>query len=216
MAEWRNLTLASALNGAPSTRIAAPVIGKLDLLPFGALSWEDFERLQWRVMRDVEGLRYAQLYGDRGQAQLGLDIVALAPDGTGVALQSKKYKRFGAADLKSAVKKFRATKRPFDVQRLIIGVSLPVRSTGVVEALAALREEIHPIGLELWESQELSYRLRSRPEIVVEFFGMPTAEAFCLPFKVDITAIPTADAVAVREAIARTPEVVTGCSAPLR
>jgi hypothetical protein len=211
MAEWRNITFASALNGAPSTRIAAPVIGKLDLLPFDALfSWEDFERLQWRVMRDVEGLRYAQLYGERGQAQFGLDIVALAPDGTGVALQSKKYKRFGAADLKSAVKKFRTTKRPFDVQRLIIGVSLLARGTGVVEALAALRKEIHPIELDLWDARELSERLRSRPEIVVEFFGMPTAEAFCLPFKVDVTAIPTADAVAVREAIARTPEVVTG------
>jgi hypothetical protein len=124
MAEWHNLTLASSLNGAPSTRTPAPVIGKLDLLPLGALSWEDFERLQWRVMRDVEGLRHAQLYGERGQAQLGLDIVALAPDSTGVALQSKRYKRFGAADLKSAVKKFHGTKRPFNVDRLIVGVSL--------------------------------------------------------------------------------------------
>ncbi|HUC26095.1 MAG TPA: hypothetical protein VMA73_25610 [Streptosporangiaceae bacterium] len=210
MAEWHNLTLASSLNGTPSTRTPAPVIGKLDLLPLGALSWEDFERLQWRVMRDVEGLRHAQLYGDRGQAQLGLDIVALAPDSTGVALQSKQYRRFGAADLKSAVKKFRATKRPFDVERLIIGVSIPVRSTGAVEALAALREELHPIGLELWDAQELSYRLRGRPEIVIEFFGLPTAEAFCLPFKVDVTVVPPTDAVAVREAIARTPEIVTG------
>jgi hypothetical protein len=100
VAEWHNLTLASSLNGSPSTRTPARVIGKLDLLPFRALSWEDFERLQWRVMRDVEGLRHAQLYGDRGQAQLGLDIVALAPDSAGVALQSKQYKRFGAADLK--------------------------------------------------------------------------------------------------------------------
>jgi hypothetical protein len=210
VAEWHNLTLASSLNGSPSTRTPARVIGKLDLLPFRALSWEDFERLQWRVMRDVEGLRHAQLYGDRGQAQLGLDIVALAPDSAGVALQSKQYKRFGAADLKSAVKKFLATRRPFDVERLIIGVSIPVRSTGAVEALAALRDELHPIGLELWDAQELSYRLRDRPEIVIEFFGLPTAEAFCLPFKVDVTVVPPADAVAIREAIARTPEIVTG------
>jgi hypothetical protein len=210
MAEWHNLTLTSSLNSTPSTQTPALVIGKLNLLPFGALSWEDFERLQWRVMRDVEGLRHAQLYGDRGQAQLGLDIVALAPDSTGVALQSKQYKRFGAADLKSAVKKFRTTKRPFDVERLIIGVSRPVRSTGAVEALAVLREELHPIDLELWDAQELSYRLRGRPEIVIEFFGLPTAEAFCLPFKVDVTVVPPADAVAVREAIARTPEIVTG------
>jgi hypothetical protein len=210
MADWQSLSLASSLNGAPSGVVPAPVIGKLELLPFGGLSWENFERLQWRVMRDVEGLRQAQLYGDPGQAQYGLDVVALASDGTGVALQSKRCKRFGSSELKAAVKKFRTTQRPFVVDRLIVGVARPVRSTGAVEALALLRRELRPVGLELWDAQELSYLLRSRPEIVIEFFGMPTAEAFCLPFKLDVTVVPDVQAVAVREAIARTPEVVTG------
>lgn len=210
MTKWRSLTLASSLNGAPAAPVPAPVIGKLDLLPFSGLSWEDFERLQWRVLRDVEGLRHAQLYGDPGQAQFGLDIVAFEPDGTGVALQSKKHKRFGAAELKAAVAKFCATERPFRVDRLIIGVACPARSTGAVEALAALCEELRPVRLELWDAQELSYLLRSRPEIVIEFFGSPTAEAFCLPFKLGVTLVPPAEVVAVREAIARTPEVATG------
>jgi hypothetical protein len=210
MADWRPLPLGSSLNGTPTALAPAPVIGKLELLPFNALSWEDFERLQWRVMRDVEGLRHAQLYGDRGQAQFGLDIVALAPDGSGVALQSKKYIRFGAAEVKTAVKKFRTTERPFSVDRLIIGVARTVRSTGAVEELAVQRRASHPISLELWDAQELSYLLRGRPEIVIEFFGLPTAEAFCLPFKVDVALVPPAEVVAVREAIARTPEVTTG------
>ena len=210
MTDWRPLPLGSSLNSTPSAPAPAPVIGKLESLPFNALSWEDFERLQWRVMRDVEGLRHAQLYGDRGQAQFGLDIVALAPDGTGVALQSKKYIRFGSSELKAAVKKFRTTQRPFPIDRLIIGVARTVRSTGAVETLAVLRKELRPVGLELWDAQELSYLLRGRPEIVIEFFGLPTAEAFCLPFKVDVTLVPPAEVVAVREAIARTPEVATG------
>lgn len=210
MTDWHPLPFGSSLNGTPSTPAPAPVIGKLELLPFNSLSWEDFERLQWRVMRDVEGLRHAQLYGDRGQAQFGLDIVALASDGSGTALQSKKYKRVGAAEIKAAVKKFRNTKRPFSVDRLIIGMACTVRSTGAVEELAVQRKALQPIDLELWDAQELSYLLRGRPEIVIEFFGMPTAEAFCLPFKVDVTVVPNAEVVAVREAIARTPEVVTG------
>lgn len=210
MTIWRPLPIGSSLNNRPSAPAPAPVLGKLELLPFNELSWEDFERLQWRVMRDVEGLRHAQLYGDRGQAQFGLDIVALTPDGTGTALQSKKYKRFGAADLKSAVTKFRTTERPFPVDRLIIGVALTVRSTGAVEELAVQRRALQPIGLELWDAQELSNLLRGRPEIVIEFFGLPTAEAFCLPFKVDVTIVPPAEVVAIREAIARTPEVTTG------
>ncbi|QAY58671.1 hypothetical protein ET475_00715 [Microbacterium protaetiae] len=198
------------LNATPSTPVPAPVVGKLDLLPFNALSWEDFERLQWRVMRDVKGLRHAQLYGDRGQAQKGLDIVALAPDGTGVALQSKKYTSFGASNIKAAVKKFRTTTRPFTVETFIIGVARPVKTTAAIDELAAQRRALQPINLEMWDAQELSYFLRGRPDIVIEYFGMPTAEAFCLPFKLDTPLVPAADAVAVREALARTPEVATG------
>ena len=48
MTEWHNLTLASSLNGTPSTRTPAPVIGKLDFSVWRP-SWEDFVRLQWRV-----------------------------------------------------------------------------------------------------------------------------------------------------------------------
>ncbi|MBP2707391.1 hypothetical protein JOL79_26760 [Microbispora sp. RL4-1S] len=210
MTEWRPLPLGSSLNGAPSAPAPAPVIGKLEILPFTALSWEDFERLQWRVMHDVEGLRHAQIYGDRGQAQYGLDIVALAPDGIGVALQSKKYTKFGAVEIRAAVKKFRTTERPFLVDRLIIGVASTVRRTGAMEELCEQSKTLQPISLELWDAQRLSYLLRGRPEIVIEFFGMPTAEAFCLPFKLNVPSVPAAEVVAIREAIARTPEVATG------
>lgn len=210
MTNWNPLPLGSPLNGAPSAPTAAPVIGQLETLPFNDLSWEDFERLQWRIMRDVEGLRHAQLYGDRGQAQFGIDIVALTPNGGGVALQSKKYKRFGAAEVRAAVKKFRATDRPFSVDRLIIGVARTVRSTGVIEELSEQKKALQPIALQIWDAQELSYLLRGRPEIVIEFFGQPTAEAFCLPFKLDVAVVPPAEVVAVREAIARTPEASTG------
>lgn len=210
MTEWRPLNLGSTLNSAASATVPAPIVGKLELLPFDGLTWENFERLQWRVLHDVEGLRNAALYGDPGQAQFGLDIVALAADGSGVALQSKKYARFGAGELRAAVKKFRETDRPFGIDRLIIGVSRIVRSTAAVETLTELRKELRPISLELWDAQKLSYLLRDRPAIVIEFFEKSTADAFCLPFELDVTVVPAADAVAVREAMARTPEVVTG------
>jgi hypothetical protein len=210
MADWEALSLASPLYASPSISTPAPVIGKLEELPFTSLTWENFERLQLRMMRDVEGMRNAQLYGDRGQAQLGLDIVALAPDGEGVALQSKDYKRFYKSQLTAAITKFRETTRPFDVDRLILGVACAVKSTGAIEELAVQRKALHPIVLDLWDAQELSTLLRDRPEIVIEYFGMPTAEAFCLPFKIDVAHVPSADAAAVREAIARTPEVSTG------
>lgn len=210
MTEWLPLPLGSSLSSTPSSPVHAPVMGKPELLPFNQLAWEDFERLQWRVMRDVEGLRHAQLYGNRGQAQFGLDIVALHPDGIGVALQSKKYETFGPADITAAVDKFLERERPFPVHRLIIGVATTVRTTKAIDELAKQRRALRPTTLDLWDAQELSYLLRDRPDIVIEFFGLPTAEAFCAPFKVDVTAVPAADSVAVREAMARTPEVTTG------
>ena len=174
------------------------------------------ERLQWRVLRDVKGLRHAQIYGDRGQSQYGLDVVALSPDGSGVALQSKRYQRFGPSELKAAVKKFETTTRPFSVEQFIIGVSRDVKSTKVVNTLAEIRRALHPLELDLWDKGELSGLLRGAPEIVIEFFGLPTAEAFCLPFKLEAVSVPSADAVAIREALARTPEATTGATDLLR
>lgn len=190
----------------------APVLAKLEALPFGEMPWEEFERIQWRILRDVEGLRHAQIYGERGQSQYGLDIVALAPDGSGVALQSKRYRRFGPSELTAAVKKFQTTKRPFAVNRLIIGVSRPVKSTAVVEKLAQLRRELAPLEVDLWDQQELSRLLYKSPEIVIQFFGQPTAEGFCAPFELTTQQVPPADAIAIREALARTPEVTTGAA----
>ncbi|WP_312799903.1 hypothetical protein [Corynebacterium variabile] len=210
MTNWKHLSLASELHAPASVTSPAPVAGRMEELPFTSLTWENFERLQVRMMRDIEGLREAQLYGERGQAQLGLDIVALAPDGTGVALQSKNYKQFGKSDLTAAVDKFRTTERPFTVQRLILGIACTVKNTGAIEELAAQRRNLHPIILDLWDAQELSALLRNQPEIVIEYFGVPTAEAFCHEFKIDVTRVPAADVAAVREAIARTPEVSTG------
>ncbi|MGV9978009.1 hypothetical protein ACWDUH_10045 [Micromonospora wenchangensis] len=213
---WNPVPLDSSLYQNPSQVTPARVIGKLKVLPLDDLSWEDFERIQWRILRDVEGLRYAQIYGERGQAQEGLDVVALAPDGGGVGLQSKKYQRFGPADLKDAVKKFRETERPFTINRLIIGVSIDVRSKAVPPVLAGLRKILHPVELDLWDRQELSLLLRNRPDIVIEFFGEETARAFCLPFELESVVVPSVETVAIREALARTPEEMTGAADLLR
>ncbi|MEN5073121.1 hypothetical protein ABE437_04835 [Isoptericola cucumis] len=180
------------------------------------MPWEDFERIQWRILRDVEGLRHAQIYGERGQRQKGLDVVALAPDGSGVALQSKRYARFGPANLRAAVRTFQTTRRPFDVDRLIIGVSREVKSTQSVEVLAELRRDLHPLALDVWDKRELSDLLRNAPAIVIEFFGLETAQRFCHPFELPRVVVPGTDAVKVREAIARTPEEVTGAAALLQ
>ena len=184
--------------------------GHLELLPLEVLPWPDFESLQWRILRDVEGLRHAQIYGDPGQRQLGLDIVAMAADDSGVALQSKRVEEFGPAKITSAVDAFRRTKRPFGVRRFILGVSREIRSTQALDRFKKHQQELKPIEFELWDKRELSHRLKGAPEIVIEYFGNDIAEIFCDAFILSPRVVPNRDVVAVRQAIARTPEVTTG------
>ncbi|WP_329000885.1 hypothetical protein OHA18_41450 [Kribbella sp. NBC_00709] len=213
---WQSLSFGSSLEESPTAIAAAPVMDSLDLLPFNEMTWENFEKLLWQVMRDVEGLREALIYGERGQAQFGLDVVAWTPGGSAVALQSKRYKRFGPADLKAAVEKFQTTERPFEVERLIIAVGRKVQTTEAAKMLATLQRELAPIRLDLWDSRNLSEQLRDQPSIVIRFFGMPTAVRFCDPFTIDPLVVPTGNAVVARDALARTPEVATGAADLLR
>lgn len=210
MSGWKPVGLDSSLAKSVTTPVPALTMGKLDYLPIDDLGWEGFERLQYRMLYDVEGLRNIQFYGTRGQAQLGLDLIGLGADRSGVALQSKDYKDFHPSDLTEAVEKFRSTERPFAVQRFIIGVSSDVRSTSVMDKLMEYIHELQPVDLELWDKKQISQMLRSEPEIVIEFFGEETAQRFCLPFDATPKMIPNRDAVAVQEAVARTPEVTTG------
>ena len=162
----------------------------------------------------MEGLRHAQIYGDPGQTQLGLDIVAQTSAGAGVALQSKRVRQFGPAKIANAVDAFRTTIRPFDVSRFILGVSREVRSTQAIdrfkELQAELREEAKPVELELWDKRVLSMKLKCAPQIVVEYFGKDIADIFCDPFIIGQRVVPRREVVAIRQAIARTPEVTTG------
>lgn len=212
---WQNVGVDSVLERGPSVIPAVPHRGgHLELLPLEVLPWPDFESLQWRILRDVEGLRHAQIYGDPGQTQLGLDIVAQAADGSGVALQSKRVRRFGPAKIAGAVELFRTTTRPFDVSRFILGVSREIRSTQAIdrfkELQTQLRREAKPVELELWDQRELSLKLKAAPQIVIEYFGRDIADIFCESFTIGPRVVPKREVVAIREAIARTPEVTTG------
>ncbi|WP_143227158.1 hypothetical protein [Actinomyces naeslundii] len=213
MGTWQPVGIDSALERGPNNIPAVPHRGgHLELLPFECLNWQDFESLQWRILRDVEGMRHAQFYGDPGQAQLGLDIVAVAADDSGVALQSKRVKQFGPAEISAAVEVFQKTTRPFDVSRFILGVSREVRTTKVIDRFKELQKELAPIQFELWDQRELSHKLKRAPEIVIDYFGKDIAEIFCEPFKIVPRVIPDRDVVALRQAIARTPEETTGVS----
>lgn len=210
MARWNRVRIDSALLRPPVVPTTAPALPYLDLLPFTALDWSTFEKLQLRMMQDVLGLRDPRQYGDPGQKQEAIDLIATTADGAGAALQSKNYQTFGLANLRDAVKRFRETERPFPVDRFIVGVSSLVRRTQVIAELKRLQGDLAPIRLDLWDAQRLSDLLRPHHEIVAQFFTEETARQFCGDFEVNVPIIPSVDARIISEAVTMPPESLTG------
>ena len=214
--EWHPLPIDSYLEDKPSEIVPAPVLDA-PLLPFDKLSWEDFERLLWRILHDVEGLRDARLYGNRGQKQYGLDIVAFDVDKTGTALQCKRYESFTASLLREAVEKLQESRQKFsEINRFVIAVSSECKDTAIIDALHVCKNNLEEVSLELWDKIYISEILRGCPEVVIDFFGTPTAESFCRPFKYHKPEVPAPNAVVVSESLSRGPEKITGADKLIR
>ena len=51
-----------------------PAVTSLQRLPFGELTWENFERLCYRLAGLTDGVEFHSRYGRGGQAQQGIDV----------------------------------------------------------------------------------------------------------------------------------------------
>jgi hypothetical protein len=143
------------------------------------MAWESFERLILRMARELERARDVRLFGVRGQAQHGVDLVGFFPERRPTVYQGKRVKQFPVAELDAAVDRYGQGRRPFNADRLVIAVGAPAQETAVIERLAELRE-LHPdLEIDLWDQNEISELLRHQPRIVEMFFGRTIAERFC-------------------------------------
>ena len=174
---WTRITPDHELMALPSELPPELIDPAPDLLNTHELRWEAFEKLIYRMARD-EGALNTHLYGDRGQAQHGIDIVAFPREGRPTVYQAKRQQEFLAGDLNEAVERY-ATDRHLDAQRIVVAVACKAHSTEVVDMLLTLRRAHVDLQVELWDRVEISERLRNRPEIARVFFGVATAERFC-------------------------------------
>lgn len=149
------------------------------LLNTHEMEWDYFERLVLAMARSLDGASDVRMYGRRGQAQHGLDVIAFFSDRGPTAYQAKRWQAFRAGDLTSAVEVYGGGRRPFNAERLVIAVASEVRDRATLDTLAGLRSQYPNLEIELWDRQTISDRLRDRPEIVRVFFGPATASVFC-------------------------------------
>ena len=175
----------------PATGGGVPLpVQTLDqLLPLSQLSWDDFERLCLRLLRTEVGAVRAALYGLPGQAQHGIDMYAIAPSASDevanprryVTLQSRRISTVSPANLEYCVNDFLEGRWADVSQKFVYATSSSARSTQILGKIEELASHLgpRPIVFEVWDQEEISEKLKSRPELVDDFFGRPWVKAFC-------------------------------------
>src|ERR1700683_2612426 len=99
--------LLSWLDVPPTGVVAPPVETRIQILPFESLTWENFERLCYRMANIDASVEHCQLYGNRGDEQGGIDIFTRVLGSEKYRVhQCKREREFGPAKIKSAVETF--------------------------------------------------------------------------------------------------------------
>jgi hypothetical protein len=209
---WGYPMVQTSVMDQPAEITPATLAPRLADLPTHEMTWEYFELLLRRMAREVRGLRQVQLYGTRGQAQYGIDIVGRNTDGMGEAIQGKKYTQFTKKDLTDAVTKFldERSELPFTVERLIVAAGCHVDRTEIVDELYRFSQDHDDLEIELWDRRSIGDELRGRRDLVTEFFGDTTAELFCYPAPLHVVLAQPADRIGMADALMRGPASAVG------
>lgn len=158
--------------------VPPPVSPGPKILPFLALTEEDFERLTAAIAEKVDGYSDVRRYGVRGQRQNGVDVLASTDGVNVVGYQAKRYQKFTAADLSRILTEFTRA-RPLGAMHLIITVACTTNDRKVVNALYDARRRHPDLEIDLRGDEKISDQLFNAPEIVERFFGALWRQYFC-------------------------------------
>ncbi len=175
-----NLPQIPSFLGTPPTAIPnPPVVSHRQELPFGELTWEDFEKLCVRLARSESEVEHCQLYGTRGQQQEGIDVYArLATNQRYVVYQCKRVANFTASDITHAVQAFLAGAWAGKASQFVLcsQVSLEPRSLADEFEKQATALRARNISLLAWDSRQLSSSTEIRLLPIDQRFIVPDIE----------------------------------------
>ena len=157
----------------PETVVDPPVCPKIENLPFDQLSWQDFERVVYRLVSKNSDLDYCARYGRPGQNQQGIDIYGRLSGGGHVCWQVKNLASVIPAEVTNAVSDFLKGTWVEKAKRFVLCFRVNVADTNLQDRIEseASRLEEKDIVLELVDGRLLSEKLKSHPEIIDELFG---------------------------------------------
>lgn len=173
--------ISSSLRAPPDTdRPRPPVETRVQCLPMGELSWENFERLCYRLVGQQSEVEHCARYGVQGEAQEGIDLFARLSSGRYYCWQAKRHKSFGAAKLRDAVTLFLDGPWAEKTDEFILAVQASLQSAVVQREIEKQTErcEQRGIAFKAIDGEELSENLRGHPLLIDDFFGRPWVQSF--------------------------------------
>jgi NACHT domain/HEAT repeats/Restriction endonuclease len=168
-----------------------PVVTRNQVLPFNQLSWENFERLILRLIRQTGTISSCSIYGVQGDTQHGIDILATTYESSSlIYCQCKRVRRFSSADIKKAVRLFIGGPFYATAKELILCLTVPAETAKQVKEIENQRALLARDGIKLtiWDSSvngTLNEKLKQAPELVDDFFGRQWVAIFNGPDAVE-------------------------------
>ena len=184
-----------------ASAVRPPIETRHQLLPIGELEWEDFERLCLRLIElNAEPFHVSianasmttpvvRPYGQRGQAQAGIDIYARDPLKLGdspatrryVSLQARRIKSVTASGIQGSVDDFLAGNWSSVSRQFIYATSSSAVSTDLSGTIETITAKLVQVSVEfvVWDQESISSRLKEHPKLVDDFFGRAWVRQFC-------------------------------------
>ncbi len=174
------MEIASLWYDVDASAIAPPTITREQTLPLGSLTWENFERLCFRLAHRSGNVEDARLYGERGQAQEGIDLYVRRATGDYATWQCKRYQELKSSDIKKAVTKFLEGDWAGRTKLFRLAVAPSLNATGLAEEIERQRIRCDAVNItfEPLDRDGLSLMLKEHPDLVDDFFGRSWVEAF--------------------------------------
>jgi hypothetical protein len=137
--------------------VPLPVDTRLQELPFGRLTWTNFERLCYRLARGEADIECCRIHGEAGHDQIDL-FAQRARREKWTVYQCKRVKDFGPARIAAAVREFLGGSLVTRTETFVLCTSKNLRSPKCMEEIEKQRIELHAhsVKLEIWDALELN------------------------------------------------------------
>jgi tetratricopeptide (TPR) repeat protein len=151
------------------------------------LGEERFQSLCHAIMRNSDEVAEAKIYGTRGQGQYGIDVLVTLKSGEIWAIQSKScLPRHSFRRYREAIADFWKHRDLWikrGVTKFIVALACGVRATQILDKYHEDQKLFseNQLGLQLWDSDDITDKLRIIPGLALTQLGRLAAELICGP-----------------------------------